>query len=123
MLDNDLAVGLRIRSLHDGVDPSIQRTGLVPPSWTWCDHRWHGGASAVPEAADIGTSNDLDQPASVDVTDLDKPGVEDDHVRRMECHALGGAFPFDDAVGPVGITMSVDVQAEFIVTQQELIFA
>jgi len=123
MLDHDLAVRLRIRGLHDSVDPSIQRGGLVPSSRTWSDHRWNGRSPTIPEAADIGASDNLYQPASIDMADLDEARVEDDHIRRMECHALRRAFPFDDAVGPVGITMSVDVQAEFIIAQQELIFA
>lgn len=113
VLDDDLAVGLRIGCFHDCVNPGVQRSRLVPSTRTRGDDRRQGCTPAIPEATNLCPSDDLYQASAVDVSDLDEPRVEDDDVWRVERHTLGRAFPLDNAVGAVGVTMAIDVKSEF----------
>jgi hypothetical protein len=70
------------------------------------------GAAAVPGAAGVGASDDLEQLARVDVTDLDKVPREEQEPRRVEGDRLGDRLPLDRLVAARRLAVLLDVKAE-----------
>jgi hypothetical protein len=70
------------------------------------------GAAAVPGAAGVGASDDLEQLARVDVTDLDKVPREEQEPRRVEGDRLGDRLPLDSLIAARRLAVLLDVKAE-----------
>lgn len=70
------------------------------------------GAATVPGAASVGTGNDLDQLASVDVADLDKVPREEEKPRRVKGDRLRDCLPLDCLVAARGLAVLFNVKAK-----------
>lgn len=73
VLHYDLVVGLRIRGSHDSVDPRVECARFVPSARSRSYHWRNRSATAVPQAANVRSTDDLHQSALVDVSDFDEP--------------------------------------------------
>lgn len=70
------------------------------------------GPAAIPGAAGVGASNDLEQLAGVDVPDLDKVPREEEKPRRVKSDRLRNRLPLDRSVAARWLAVLFDVEAE-----------
>ena len=69
-------------------------------------------APAIPCTSHIISRNDLDEPAGLDVSDLDESTVEKEDVGRVPGNPLCCAFPLDRTYATAWVPMCVNVQPE-----------
>lgn len=71
------------------------------------------------QAPHVSTTDDLPQTTVLRITDLDKLGVEEQHVRAVQRSLLGTPYELhDDTSGDV--TMFVDIDRTFLVHAEEV---
>ena len=70
-------------------------------------------APPVPYTSHIISGNDLDEAASLDMSDLNEPAVEKEDVGRVPGNPLRRAFPLDRTYATAWVSMFVDVQSKF----------
>ena len=119
------------------MDSRIEIHRLLQPFCS-CGGCCAGCATAIPDAPNLISRNDLGKETGRDVSHFDKARVKEEDVRPVHGHTLGGALPFDRSRRAARRSMFVHVDAEFyghlstrldgrndgltIITQQELVF-
>ena len=101
----------RLDSLHHSMHPGLLRNNLTPRSFR--DSLRVIRAPPIPYTSHIISENDLDEPASLDVPNLDESAIEKEDVGRVPGNSLCCSFPLDHSYATAWVSMIVDVQSEF----------
>jgi len=115
----------RVRCLHNRVYSGILRDRTLGVTLrTRINLRRCVTCSAVIDATDVSPRNDLHKVELGDVSYLDEALVEKEDVWRMEGRSERLSLPLHHTlIASTGITVTTDIDAEFIITQQELLTA
>lgn len=108
----------RLCRVHHTMHPRFLCHALRPTFRSRCIRLATCSATSVPDTSHIVTRYDLCKTAGLDVPNLDEARVEKENVWRMPSDVLGCAFPFDRLHRAAGITVTVDVQTEFYVSNK-----
>jgi len=96
--------------VHHPVHPGPLQNDLIPRSFR--DGLRVVRAPPVPYTSHINSGNDLDEAASLDMSDLDVPAVEKEDVGRVPGNPLRRAFPLDRTYATARVSMFVDIQSK-----------
>ena len=108
----------RVRRAHDAVNARLLAHPLVPAIGARCCRRIRRCLSAIPDTTHLVAWNDLREPSSFDMPNLDEARVKEKHVRRVPRDMLCRALPLNrlySVVGAsaIGIAMTVDIESKF----------
>lgn len=102
--------------VHDPVYPRFLRDNLIPSAFR--DRLRVVCAPTIPDAPYVIPGDDLDESASLHVTDFYESAVEEEDIGRVPGNPLRGAFPLNCAHATTWVPVFVNVQSELYEDRQ-----